>query len=334
MTIPASEHMLVLGIIFIALLFDFINGFHDAANAIATVVATKVLSPLYAVGMAAVFNFIGPFLLGVAVAKTIGTGIIHPHAIDSWVVLSALLGAITWDLITWWLGLPTSSSHALIGGLIGAVLCKGKHLDLVIWSGVGKVAFFMIVAPLLGFLGALLVTIIVLHLCKKIPSHHVNLYFRRLQLLSAAMYSLSHGTNDAQKVMGIISLLLFSNGWLSYFHVPWWVIFICALAMGCGTLFGGWRIIRTMAHRLTNLRPYQGFSAETASALVLGGMALGGIPVSTTHVITAGIVGVGSVRTFSAVRWGVAISIVWAWILTLPMSCAFAFLWNLIIVGW
>ncbi|MBW2308654.1 MAG: inorganic phosphate transporter, partial [Deltaproteobacteria bacterium] len=320
MTIPASEHLLVIGIIFIALIFDFINGFHDAANAIATVVATKVLPPLYAVAMAATFNFIGPFALGVAVAETIGTGIIQPDMVDSWVILSALLGAILWDLITWWLGLPTSSSHALIGGLIGAVLCKGKHLDLVIWSGVGKVAAFMLVAPLMGFCGSLLVTIAALHICKNMPSHRVNLYFRRLQLISAALYSLSHGTNDAQKVMGIIAILLFSNGWLSYFHVPWWTIFVCALAMGIGTLFGGWRIIRTMAQRLTNLRPYQGFSAETASSLVLGGMALGGIPVSTTHVITAGIIGVGAVRTVSAVLWGVAISIVWAWILTLPMA--------------
>jgi PiT family inorganic phosphate transporter len=334
MMISGSENFLVLGIIVVALIFDFINGFHDAANAIATVVATKVLRPLHAVGMAAIFNFIGPFFLGVAVAKTVGTGIVQPDMVDSWVILSALLGAITWDLITWWLGLPTSSSHALIGGLIGAVLCKGKHLDLVIWTGVGKVAFFMIIAPLMGFYGALLVTIMVLNICKNIPSHRVNHYFRKLQLISAAMYSLSHGTNDAQKVMGIISILLFSNGWLHYFHVPWWVIVVCALAMGTGTLFGGWRIIRTMAHRLTNLRPYQGFSAETASSLVLGAMAFGGIPVSTTHVITASIVGVGTVRAFSTVRWGVAISIVWVWILTLPLAGALAFICYLIFAGW
>lgn len=332
--ILGSEHLLVIGVIFVALVFDFINGFNDAANSIATVVATKVLRPFHAVCMAAVFNFIGPFVFGVAVARTIGKGIIQPDMVDSWLILSALLGASAWGAIMSWLGLPISATHSLIGGLIGAVLCKGKHLDLVIWSGIGKVASFMIIAPLLGFCGATVFTITILHICKNIPSHRVNIYFRRLQLISAAMYSLGHGTNDAQKVMGIISILLFSNGWLPYFYVPWWVMFICALGISMGTLFGGWRVVRTMAQRLTNLRPYQGFSAETAGSLVLGAMALGGIPVSTTHVITAGIVGVGAVRAISAVRWGVAISIVWAWILTLPMAGTLAFICYLILVGW
>jgi PiT family inorganic phosphate transporter len=334
MTISGSENFFILGIVFVALVFDFINGFNDAANAIATVVATKVLRPFHAVCMAAVFNFIGPFIFGVAVAKTIGTGIIHPDMVDSWLILSALLGASAWGAIMSWLGLPISISHSLIGGLIGAVLCKGKHLDLVIWSGVGKVALFMIVAPLMGFCGTFLITIMVLRLFKNVPAHKVNAYFRRLQLISAAMYSLGHGTNDAQKVMGIISVLLFSNGWLPSFYVPWWVMLACAMAISLGTLSGGWRVVLTVGQRLTNLRPYQGFSAETASALVLWLMALGGIPISTTHVITAGVVGVGAVRAVSAVRWGVAVSIVWAWILTIPMAGAIAFSCYLILRGW
>src|SRR6266571_916917 len=301
---------LVVVIVIVALLFDFINGFHDAANSIATVVSTRVLTPLQAVVWAAFFNFVAAFGFGVGVARTVGKGVVETSVVDQWVILAGLIGAIVWDLITWYWGLPTSSSHALIGGFAGAAIVKAGFGGLVL-AGLVKIGVVV------GFAMMLLT----LWTFKSQTPGRVDRIFRRGQLLSAAAYSLGHGTNDAQKTMGIIAVLLFSTGHLGpEFYVPFWVILAAHAAIGLGTLAGGWRIVKTMGMRITKLRPVGGFSAETAGAITLLGTAVAGIPVSTTHTITGSIMGVGSIQRFSAVRWGVAGNIVWAWIMTIPAS--------------
>ena len=315
---------LVVFIVFVALVFDFINGFHDAANSIATVVSTRVLTPLQAVVWAAFFNFVAAFGFGVSVASTVGKGVVEPAAVDQWVILAGLVGAIVWDLVTWYWGLPTSSSHALIGGFAGAALVKAGPGALVA-SGLVKIGLFMILAPLIGLaigFGAMLAT---LWLFRTATPGRVDRIFRRGQLVSAAAYSLGHGTNDAQKTMGIIAVLLFSTGHLGpEFYVPFWVVLSAHAALGLGTLAGGWRIVKTMGMRITKLRPFGGFCAETAGAITLISTAIAGIPVSTTHTISGSIMGVGATQRFSAVRWGVAGRILWAWILTIPASALVA----------
>ncbi len=311
---------LVAFIVIVALVFDFINGFHDAANSIATVVSTRVLTPLQAVVWAAFFNFVAAFGFGVQVARTVGKGVVDAAVVDQWVILAGLVGAIAWDLVTWYWGLPTSSSHALIGGFAGAAVAKAGVHSLVA-GGLIKIGVFMIVAPVLGMMLGFALMLGTVWAFRHATPGRVDWVFRRLQLLSAAAYSLGHGTNDAQKTMGIISVLLFSTGYLGpEFHVPVWVILAAHAAIGAGTLAGGWRIVKTMGMRITKLRPVGGFCAETAGALTLIGTAIGGIPVSTTHTITGSIMGVGSLQRFSAVRWGVAGRIVWAWIFTIPAS--------------
>jgi PiT family inorganic phosphate transporter len=326
---------LVVFIILIALVFDFINGFHDAANSIATVVSTRVLTPLQAVVWAAFFNFVAAFGFGVNVARTIGKGVVGPDAVDQWVILAGLVGAIAWDIITWYGGLPTSSSHALIGGFAGAAVAKGGLSSLVA-PGLVKIGAFMILAPLIGLTVGFAMMLGTLWLFRRATPGRVDRLFRRLQLLSAAAYSLGHGTNDAQKTMGIIAVLLFSAGYLgAEFHVPFWVIMAAHAAIALGTLSGGWRIVKTMGMRITKLRPVGGFCAEASGALVLIGTALGGIPVSTTQTIAGSIMGVGALQRLSAVRWGVAGRIVWAWILTIPASAAIASAtwWLLALLG-
>ncbi|HET7904936.1 MAG TPA: inorganic phosphate transporter [Candidatus Eisenbacteria bacterium] len=316
-------------IIGLALVFDFLNGFHDAANSIATVVSTRVLTPGFAVVWAGFFNFIAVFLLGVAVAKTVGKGIIVTEAVSNHVLLAALVGAISWNLLTWWLGLPTSSSHALIGGLVGgAVAAKG--VGSVVVPGLLKVSAFIVIAPLFGLFLAWLNTIAASWIFRRALPGKVDQLFRRLQLVSAALYSLGHGGNDAQKTMGIIALLLYSSGRIDHFYVPGWVAVVCGLAIGLGTMSGGWRIVHTLGSRITALRPFGGFCAETAGATSLFIATHLGIPVSTTHTITGAIVGVGATRRLSAVRWGVAGRIVWAWVLTIPASAIVAALTYLI----
>ncbi|HIH69448.1 inorganic phosphate transporter [Methermicoccus shengliensis] len=369
-------------IIFLALIFDFLNGFHDAANAIATVVATRVLTPLQAVGLAATFNLLGPLVFTTAVAKTVGRGIVVPDVITLSVLAATLIGAISWNLITWWFGLPISSSHSLIGGLIGAavaangwgvvylpstsllasllfysllavaVCCVGwltihkvLHIDIsnrtvligvllgfavgipmitltgrIPVGGISAVVLFMAVAPILGLCGGFFVASLVIRLFRRYTAETMNKYFRRLQLVSASFYSLTHGANDAQKTMGIITLLLFSQGMIPSFEVPVWVILSASGAMALGTFFGGWRIVATMAKRVTKLRPYQGFCAESTGGMVLALMAVFGIPVSTTQVISGSIMGVGMTKSLTSVRWGVARQIVGAWILTIPAA--------------
>lgn len=315
-----SISLYIVAICVVAFLFDFVNGFHDAANSIATVVATRVLRPIYAVGWAAFFNFVAAFGLGVHVANTIGNGIIDTSVVDEKLILSALIGAIVWDIITWRYGLPTSSSHALIGGLIGAAIASAGT-DAVIGSGVRKVGAFIVISPMVGFIAATFLTLAILHLYQRVAPSTAQGVFRRLQLLSAAAYSLGHGTNDAQKTMGVIAVLLFTTGHLGgEFHVPLWVILSAHAAIALGTVFGGWRIVRTMGMRITKLEPQDGFAAEAASAAAILFATQVGIPVSTTHTIAGGIVGVGSTKRFSAVRWGVAYNIVLAWILTIPVS--------------
>jgi inorganic phosphate transporter, PiT family len=310
-------------IIALALVFDFLNGFHDAANSIATVVSTRVLTPGIAVLWAAFFNFVAVFVLGVAVAKTVGKGIVLPEAVNNHVLLSALVGAIAWNLLTWWLGLPTSSSHALIGGLVGAALCFGGP-RAVLMPGLTKTAIFILIAPMLGLVLGLFNMTATSWLFRNSAPAKVDRLFRRLQLLSAAAYSLGHGGNDAQKTMGVISLLLFTTGTIDHFYVPTWVAVVCGIAIGLGTLSGGWRIVHTLGSRVTKLRPFGGFCAETAGAISLFFATHLGIPVSTTHTITGAIVGVGTTRRLSAVRWGVAGQIVWAWVLTIPAAAAVA----------
>jgi inorganic phosphate transporter, PiT family len=316
--------MLVLVLlILVALAFDFMNGFHDAANSIATVVSTRVLTPRVAVAWAAFFNFVAAFGFGVAVATTIGKGIVHPEVVDSAVIFAALVAAFLWDLITWHYGLPSSSSHALIAGLAGAGATKGG-LGALLPAGLLKVVVFIVVSPLVGFVLGATLMLVAIRLVHRAHPATIDRSFRRLQLVSAAFYSLGHGTNDAQKTMGIIAVLLFNYGYRGDHFVPFWVILICHAAIALGTMFGGWRIVRTMGMRLTALQPIGGFCAETAGAIALLGSATLGIPVSTTHTITGAIVGVGSTRRFSAVRWGVAQNVVLAWILTIPCTAAIA----------
>jgi PiT family inorganic phosphate transporter len=323
--------LLVAFIIAVALVFDFINGFHDAANSIATVVSTRVLTPMQAVAWAAFFNFVAAFGFGVQVARTVGKGVVQPVVVDQWVILGALTGAIAWNLITWYYGIPSSSSHALIGGFAGAAVAKAGWGALVP-AGLLKIAVFIVLAPVIGMVLGFVLMVATLWIFRGARPSRVDALFRRLQLLSAACYSLGHGTNDAQKTMGIIAILLFSSGYLGpEFYVPFWVILAAHAAMAFGTMAGGWRIVKTMGMKLTKLRPVGGFCAETAGAVMLIGTAVGGIPVSTTHTITGSIMGVGAVQRFSAVRWGLAGRIVWAWILTIPLSAALAALTWLIL---
>jgi len=314
-----SFQVLVL-LIAVALLFDFMNGFHDAANSIATVVSTGVLKPFWAVGWAAFFNFVAFFIFETKVAATIGKGIVDPGIIDQYVIFGALTGAIVWNIVTWVYGIPSSSSHALIGGLVGAGVAKVGTGSLVA-SGLIKTIVFIVLAPLMGFVLGGLLMLIVSWLFFRSTTRRVDSWFRRLQLVSAGLYSLGHGGNDAQKTAGIIWLLLITAGMSTAdAHVPAWVVMSCYVAMGLGTLFGGWRIVKTMGQKITKLKPVGGFCAETGGAMTLFMATFFGIPVSTTHTITGAIVGVGSVRKLSAVRWGVAGGIVWAWILTIPCS--------------
>ncbi len=321
---------LAIGAIIAALVFDFLNGFHDAANSIATVVGTRVLRPLQAVAMAAVANFAGPFLFGVAVATTIGKGIIDPNFVTLNIIIGALAGAIIWDIITWLLGLPTSSSHALIGGIIGAGIA-GAGTQAIIFGGLQKVITGIVISPVVGLVVAfLLATLLITIFAKRRPSS-VNSAFGRLQLISSTYFSLTHGANDGQKTMGIIALILLTQGVITKFEVPYYVIIMAALAISIGTFFGGWRIVKTMAVKITQLKPYQGFAAETGGATILAVLAWLGIPASTTHAISGAIMGVGAVKRVSAVRWGVGRRIVWAWIITIPASAAVAYVSTLII---
>jgi PiT family inorganic phosphate transporter len=308
-----------------ALFFDFVNGFHDSANSIATVVGTRVLRPLYAVGIAAVANFAGPFIFGTAVALTVGKGIIQPSFSTVDVIFAGLIGAIIWDLVTWYFGLPSSSSHALIGGLIGSALLAGGTSALVL-PGIEKTLTFIVISPTLGFSSAFGIAIIIMYLFRKYTASYVNKIFGRLQICSSIFFSLTHGANDGQKTMGVITALLISGGMLhsTSFSVPIPVILASAVAIALGTFFGGWRIVKTMAFKLTNLRPYQGFCAETGGGVILSSMAWLGIPVSTTHAIAGAIMGVGATKRLSAVRWGVGKRIVYAWIITIPASAAVA----------
>ena len=330
--------LLVAITVVVALIFDFLNGFHDAANSIATVVSTRVLSPKLAVVWAATFNFLAAFFLGTAVAKTIGHGMIRLDAVDQYVVLAALFGAIVWDLLTWWWGLPTSSSHALIGGYAGAAMThEALHAgwrsapSVIIAAGWYKTLIFIVVAPVIGLiLGLTFLTAVYWLLQHKAPQQ-VDKWFRKLQLLSAACYSLGHGGNDAQKTMGIVAGALYTAGFMSkqemlgnWGRLHWPIILAAHAAIAAGTYFGGWRIVHTMGQRITKLKPVDGFCAESAGAITLFTTALAGIPVSTTHTITGAIVGVGAVHRLSAVRWGVAARIVWAWLITIPAAAAMA----------
>jgi PiT family inorganic phosphate transporter len=325
----------VIGIVVVALVFDFINGFHDAANSIATVVSTRVLSPVYAVAWAAFFNFIAaaPVFFGgeLRVANTMGKGIIHFQELKAMgvemvltVVFAALVGAIVWNLLTWWWGLPSSSSHALAGGMVGAALpamgVKGLYL-----SGIAKIASFIVLSPLIGmFLGSSMMIVTAWVVRRQRPAR-VDTWFRKLQLVSSGVFSYSHGSNDAQKVMGIISVVLYGTIWSDrQFHVPWWVVLLTHGAIALGTFFGGWRIVKTMGYSLTKLQPIGGFCAETGGGVTILALSHWGIPVSTTHTITGAIVGVGSTKGFRAVRWGVAGRIIWAWVFTIPMSALVA----------
>ena len=314
-----SEFGVLIFIILVALVFDFLNGFHDAANSIATVVSTRVLSPQKAVLWAAFFNFIAAFVMGTHVAKTLGKGMIDLDAVNQHVVLAGLLGAIFWNLITWYYGLPVSSSHALIGGYAGAAVAKAG-LGAIIVAGWLKTLAFIVLAPLMGLLMGFFLMVGVTWMFRRWHPFRLDQLFRRLQLVSAALYSLGHGGNDAQKTMGIITGLLVSGGYLKVFEVPMWVILISHAAIAFGTMFGGWRIVKTMGSKITKLQPLGGFCAETSGAITLAIVTLLGIPVSTTHTITGAIVGVGATRRISAVKWGMAKTIVWAWVLTIPIS--------------
>ncbi|HVO12228.1 MAG TPA: inorganic phosphate transporter [Vicinamibacteria bacterium] len=328
----SNDLWLLLLIVLVALSFDFLNGFHDAANSIATVVSTRVLSPQKAVLWAAFFNFVAAFVLGTHVAKTLGEGMIDLAVVSNEVVVAGLVGAIAWNLITWYYGIPVSSSHALIGGYAGAAVAKAGW-GAIVPGGWTKTLAFIALAPLIGMVLGLTLTIGVTWLFRRWSPFHLDRLFRRLQLLSAGLYSLGHGGNDAQKTMGIITGLLVASGRLERFEVPLWVILISHAAIALGTMFGGWRIVKTMGTRITKLQPFGGFCAETSGALTLLGATLSGIPVSTTHTITGAIVGVGSTRRLSAVKWGVAGRIVWAWVLTLPLAAAIAAAVHLAIRG-
>ena len=311
----------VMLLVALALAFDFMNGFHDAANSIATVVSTGVLKPTQAVVFAAFFNFIAIFIFHLSVAATVGKGIVHPGVVDTHVVFGALVGAITWNVITWYYGIPSSSSHALIGGIVGAVIAKAGA-GALLSAGVMKTVIFIFVSPMLGFLLGSLMMVLVANIFKRSRPSRVDKWFRRLQLVSAGAYSLGHGGNDAQKTIGIIWMLLVATGYMSSTETspPTWTIVSCYMAIGLGTMFGGWRIVKTMGQKITKLKPVGGFCAETGGAMTLFLATAMGIPVSTTHTITGAIVGVGSTQRASAVRWGVAGNIVWAWILTIPAS--------------
>jgi PiT family inorganic phosphate transporter len=316
-----SAPLLVTVVVALALAFDFTNGIHDAANSIATVVSTRVLTPLQAVVWAAFFNFVAAYLFSTHVAMTIGKGVVHPEVVDTLVILSGVLGAILWNLTTWYLGLPTSSSHALIGGLAGAAITK-SGLGAIIITGILKIAAFIVLSPLIGLVLGFVMGVAMTWLFRNSTPRRVDFLFRKGQLCSAALYSLGHGTNDAQKTMGIIALLLYSSVWKDekFTDIPFWIVLICHTAMGLGTLLGGWRIVKTMGSRITKLDPFGGFCAESGAAVTLFATAAAGIPVSTTHTIAGSIVGYGTMRRLSAVRWGMTIDIVWAWILTIPVS--------------
>jgi PiT family inorganic phosphate transporter len=306
-------------IILVALVFDYINGFHDAANSIATVVSTRVLSPLQAVAWAAFFNFVAAFFFGTGVARTVGSGMVHLDIVTYAVILSGLLGAIIWNIITWYFGLPTSSSHALFGGYAGAAVAKAGF-GAVIASGWTKTLIFIVVAPMIGLAVGLILMLSIYWIFRDSVPVRVDRWFRRMQLISAAAYSLMHGANDAQKTMGIITGALVTGGYLTTFEVPFWVVITAHLAIGLGTLSGGWRIIKTMGSKITKLTPMGGFAAETGAAVAIYSATALGVGISTTHTITGAIVGVGATRRLSAVRWGIAGQIVWAWILTIPAS--------------
>jgi inorganic phosphate transporter, PiT family len=312
-------------IIFVALIFDFLNGFHDSANSIATVVSTRVLTPRMAVAWAAFFNLVAAFLFDVHIAKTIGKGLVDLAVVNENVILAALLGAICWNIITWYFGIPTSSSHALMGGYAGAAIAKAGFGAILV-SGWTMTLVFIVVAPLMGMVIAFILMVALMWIFHKKSSSKINGMFRKLQLISAAAYSLGHGTNDAQKTMGIITGLLVTSGILKTFQVPWWVIISAHTSIALGTMFGGWRIVRTMGQKVTKLKPSGGFCAETAGAITLLVTAFSGIAVSTTHTITGAIMGVGATKRASAVRWGVAGNIVIAWILTIPASAIVAWL--------
>ena len=316
---------ITIGAISSALLFDFVNGFHDSANAIATVVGTRTLKPLHAVTMASITNFIGPFIFGTAVAATVGKGIIQPEFATTEVILAGLIGAIVWNLITWYFGLPSSSSHALIGGLIGSALISGG-IQAIVFEGLEKTIVFMVASPALGFFMAFILAILLVYFLKRKKPRSINKVFGKLQICSSIFFSLTHGANDGQKTMGVITALLIAGGFLesTEFVVPIWVILSAAIAIGLGTFFGGWRIVKTMAFKLTDLKPYQGFCAETGGGVILAAMAWLGIPVSTTQAISGAIMGVGATRRLSAVRWGVGKRIIYAWIITIPASAAIA----------
>jgi len=316
----STQLLIVVGLIAVALSFDFLNGFHDAANSIATVVSTRVLTPGRAVIWAAFFNFVAAFGFGTAVANTIGKGMIDISALTFAVIFAGLVGAIIWDLITWYFGLPTSSSHALIGGYAGAAVAKAMSFSVIIPGGWTKTIIFILVSPLIGLIAGLVLMTGTFWIFRRFTPLRVEKWFRRLQLLSAALFSLSHGTNDAQKTMGIIAGVLLTAGFIKTFSIPMWVILSAHAAIALGTLFGGWRIIHTMGSKITKLQPVGGFSAETGAAIAIFTATHFGIPVSTTHAITGSIVGVGATRRLSAVRWGVAGQIVWAWILTIPAA--------------
>ena len=321
-----TEYQIIIyGSIAIALFFDFVNGFHDSANSVATVIGTKVLKPIHAVGIAALANFAGPFIFGTAVAATVGKGIIQPEFSTVYVILAGLIGAIVWDLITWYFGLPSSSSHALIGGLVGSALIAGGP-NAIVLSGIQKTLIFMVVSPVAGFVAAFAIAIAIMYFFRKTTNSKVNKVFGKLQIASSTFFSLTHGANDGQKTMGVITALLIAGGLLQSksFVIPSPVIILAASAISLGTFFGGWRIIKTMAFRLTDLKPYQGFCAETGGGAILASMALFGIPVSTTHAIAGSVMGVGATRRLSAVRWGVGKRMVYAWIITIPASAAIA----------
>jgi PiT family inorganic phosphate transporter len=310
-------HYIVIGL---ALIFDFINGFHDSANSIATVVSTKVLSPLAAVILAATFNFIAFLFFPLKVATTIGKGVIHTETISLSLIAAAIIAAIIWNLVTWWMGLPSSSSHTLVGGLVGAAVVA-NGLESVIFAGLIKILIFIVVAPFLGMLISFIISILVLHIVKNQSYSGVNKYFRRLQLLSASAFSLGHGGNDAQKSMGIIWVALIATNQVAKdAPIDLWIVLSCHAAIALGTLTGGWRIVKTMGQRITKLRPFEGFCAETAGALTLFAATHFGIPVSTTHTITGAIIGVGATKRLSSVKWGVTTKIFWAWIITIPVS--------------
>jgi PiT family inorganic phosphate transporter len=310
----------VIFLVVVALVFDFINGFHDSSNSISTIVSTRVLSPKYAVVWAAFFNFVAAFFIGTAVAHTIGRGIIHIEIVDNLVILSALSGAIVWNLTTWYFGLPSSSSHALIGGLIGAGIAKAGTSTLV-WSGIIKTTAFIVLSPAIGMFLGYFFMVLSLNLNRNSNMARSDKLYRKLQFISSAVYSLGHGMNDAQKTIGIIAIVLYSKGLInSNFNIPYWIIIMCYTTIALGTMFGGWRIVKTMGTKITKLKPIGGFSAEAGAACSIIGASIFGIPVSTTHTITGAIVGVGATKRLSAVRWGVAGNIIWAWILTIPIS--------------